>query len=344
MLISRLLNQREGSSPFTLVLDTLEQSAKPLLREYIRRAQVRPSPELCRCLYFQLSKNPTIFLSFETPRAPTGIDTFIPCWNQASQQIAQSVFTAVSAANKRCVLIIDSLTSLSKASVQPQSDVNLTAFLMSLLQPPRGTQAAVSLVAVYHLDIPLHRSAAPYAPSPLSLLEYLATTIITVHSLPIVLAEKQARERSLAAPLFGLVEEKQGVLVGLKSQMPIKPEDRGFVLQLEHRRKSGRGVLEWYFLPEKIPPKMHPSSFREIVSLLDDHPLFKQASDMSYGEDQNLAAVTFSLGLTDRQRLERDGVVLPYFDAQKAGGGGEGGRILYDMGVEDDFDEEEEEI
>jgi len=35
-------------------------------------------------------------------------------------------------------------------------------------------------------------------------------------------------------------------------------------------------------------------------------------------------------------------VVLPYFDAQK--GGGEGGRILYDMGEEDDFDEDEDEI
>ena len=52
---------------------------------------------------------------------------------------------------------------------------------------------------------------------------------------------------------------------------------------------------------------------------------------------------TFSLGLTDKQKAAREGVVLPYFDAQK-GEGGEGGRILYDMGSEDDFDEEEDEI
>jgi elongator complex protein 5 len=37
-------------------------------------------------------------------------------------------------------------------------------------------------------------------------------------------------------------------------------------------------------------------------------------------------------------------VVLPYFDAQQGNGPGEGGRILYDMGEEDDFDEEEDEI
>jgi elongator complex protein 5 len=49
--------------------------------------------------------------------------------------------------------------------------------------------------------------------------------------------------------------------------------------------------------------------------------------------------------LTEKQRKDRDGVVLPYFDAQK-GEGGEGGRILYEMGAEDreDFDDEENEI
>ncbi len=56
---------------------------------------------------------------------------------------------------------------------------------------------------------------------------------------------------------------------------------------------------------------------------------------------------TFSLGLTEKQRRDREGVVLPYFDAQTdaGGGGGEGGgRILYEMGREDDFDDEEDEI
>jgi elongator complex protein 5 len=52
---------------------------------------------------------------------------------------------------------------------------------------------------------------------------------------------------------------------------------------------------------------------------------------------------TFALGLTAKQRADREGVVLPYVDAQK-GHGGEGGRIFYDMGPEDDFDEEEDEI
>lgn len=218
---------------------------------------------------------------------------------------------------------------------------------MSLLQPQqKSPQSSVSLVAVYHLDIPLRVNDAPYSPSPLSLLEYLATTVITTHSLSILLAEKQARDKSLVAPSFGLAEGKEGLLIGLKTQAKIiRPEENGIVLQLEHRRKSGRGVLEWYFLPSKAATTKSPATaFKEVVSLLDDHPLFKKAEETVQDTDQELAGVTFELGLTERQRLERDGVVLPYFDAQKAGGGGEGGRILYDMGEEDDFDEEEDEI
>jgi elongator complex protein 5 len=41
LLISKLLNQRDAASPFTLILDSLEQSARPLLAEQIKRANVR---------------------------------------------------------------------------------------------------------------------------------------------------------------------------------------------------------------------------------------------------------------------------------------------------------------
>lgn len=278
------------------------------------------------------------------------MNVFLPCWDKTPTQILETASSAIAKSNKRCLLIIDSLTKLCLNSTTPQSSLNLTAFLMSLLQPPReSTQATVSLVAVHHQDVPVLAAALPYSPNPLTLLEYLATTIITLHSLSTWLAEKEAQSKSLTASLFGLPEQKDGVLVGLKPQRnKLTPAERGLVLQLEHRRKSGRGVLEWYFLPEKAPAKPVPgqtnAAFREHVSLLDDHPRLKDTGQSSSDTDQELAGITFQLGLTDRQRLERDGVVLPYFDAQKAGGTGDGGRILYDMGEEDDFDEEEDEI
>ena len=126
-------------------------------------------------------------------------------------------------------------------------------------------------------------------------------------------------------------------------------EHAGFVLEMEHRRKSGRSVNETFVLP------LDPSA--KDLRLLEDHPAFKNpsTSKVDQGEDagEDFGGVTFDLGLTEKQRREREGVVLPYFDAQKRGRGeidaeegdrGDGGRILYQMGREDDFDEEEDEI
>lgn len=40
LLISKLLSLRDTASPLTLLLDSLEQPASPLIQEYIRRAKV----------------------------------------------------------------------------------------------------------------------------------------------------------------------------------------------------------------------------------------------------------------------------------------------------------------
>lgn len=177
-------------------------------------------------------------------------------------------------------------------------------------------------------------------------MSYLATTIITVHSLSALVAEKAARDRSLPTPVFGLAQEVEGIVIGLKpASKRVNPHEKGIVIELEHRRKSGRGVLEWYFLPSySAPTKATPRTFRETVMLLDDHSLFHRDVEIQAAPDADLTDMTFSLNLTDRQRQERDGVVLPYMAAQKSGATNEGGRILYNMGSEDDFDDEEDEI
>jgi elongator complex protein 5 len=53
LLISKLLNQRDNVSPITIVLDTLEQPAKPLLREYMRRAEVRSVLDSLRVVKYE---------------------------------------------------------------------------------------------------------------------------------------------------------------------------------------------------------------------------------------------------------------------------------------------------
>ena len=191
---------------------------------------------------------------------------------------------------------------------------------------------SISVLTVYHIDIRLSPPGNPYAPSPLTSLEFLATTIFTVHSFEQVLVRKRAADKSLAEPVFGLEERKDGVIVGLGANDP-----KGLVLEMNHRRKSGRNVEDTFFLP--------PLTSKDKVILLDDQPLYRrpdQEAVRSAADEVAAELSTFDLSLTEKQRRAREGVVLPYFDAQA--GGGEGGRILYDMGVEDDFDEEEDEI
>jgi len=93
--------------------------------------------------------------------------------------------------------------------------------------------------------------------------------------------------------------------------------------------------------------KVGPGAAGSKICLLDDHPLYAApqtgdglGTDIEGGEEEPES--TFNLGLTEKQKRDREGVVLPYFDAQS--GGGDGGRILYEMGREDDWDPEEDEI
>lgn len=52
LLLQKLLNLRDGASPLTLVLDSLEQSGRPVVREFMNRAKV--GPELFVPLSFSL--------------------------------------------------------------------------------------------------------------------------------------------------------------------------------------------------------------------------------------------------------------------------------------------------
>lgn len=159
---------------------------------------------------------------------------------------------------------------------------------------------------------------------------------------------KRARDKSLQEPVFGLEERREGVLVGLRG----RGDDvgSGVVVRMEIRRRSGRGVVEDFVM--LAPASSSTAGAKDklaMVMLLDEHPLYTsvpiiQGEIEKEGDEE--VQTTFNLGLTEKQKRDREGVVLPYFDAQKEGGGTEGGRILYEMGAEDreDFDDEEDEI
>lgn len=369
LLLQKLLNLRDNASPLTLVLDTLEQGATPVLQEFTTRAKVR---FWARFFYYdrpltplQISHTKVIFISFSTIKRPANAHVLVratgkplqklraeitshypalppPTARTASSPSSQSeqhtpLHTASGAIfqltwSLETLLIIDTLNPLSTTNPR-----HLTAFLSSLLTHP-----SISLLATYHTDVPLALAPSAlgeYEPHPLTVLNHLATAVLRVSSLHQAVERRRARDRSLSEPAWGLAEGREGVLVGVKGPVG---SDGGVVVEMELRRRSGRAVVERFVLA----PGAQGSSAAGALSLLSDHPLFAAppGTDDDQGEDEDLAETTFNLGLTEKQRKDRDGIVLPYFDAQKDIGGGEGGRILYEMGREDDFDDEEDEI
>ncbi|KJZ71859.1 hypothetical protein HIM_08704 [Hirsutella minnesotensis 3608] len=328
LLLQKILNLRDAASPLTLVLDSLEQTASSLLSELYARAKV--------------SKTKVIYVSFATAKKPRGAHVLVKAAGRDLRTVRSELvahypsFRPTQAKEKpsqRAAVIIDSLNSLATADSR-----SLAAFLSSILTP------AVSIVAVYHTDVPivLPKAVTDYEPPPLTVLSHLATAVLRLSSLHHEVERQKARDRALQEPEWGLREEREGILVGLRPGTSAE-HGRAVVVDMELRRRSGRTVPEKFILSPCDPRADNPGPGR--LCLLTDHPMFSKAgAGDEAGEDGGEPESTFNLGLTEKQRKDREGVVLPYFDAQTDIGAGEGGRILYDMGREDDFDDEEDEI
>lgn len=90
-----------------------------------------------------------------------------------------------------------------------------------------------------------------------------------------VLAQKAARERSQVDPIFGLGAGIEGVVVGKGAN-----GERGVVLEMEHRRRSGRGVREWFVLSART----EKGEGKGEVALLEDHPEYRALEKRDGGE------------------------------------------------------------
>ena len=192
---------------------------------------------------------------------------------------------------------------------------------------------------MYHEGYPAStdvKQTSLYSPSNLTLLEYLATTIVHVLSLTQAKAKHDALAMSRAEPGFGLEEYRHGTILGQGVNI-----GSAVLVEMEHRRKSGR-MVGLSFVLSTIASGSSLKTSEQRITLRDDHVAFRPTAGPETGDAADFASGTFNLKLTEKQRQARDGVVLPYFDAQT--GGGQGGRILYEMDREDDFDEEEDEI
>ncbi|KAL9046158.1 MAG: hypothetical protein Q9214_000933 [Letrouitia sp. 1 TL-2023] len=63
LLLTRLFSLRDGASPFTLVLDSVEQVGRPVVTRFLEGRKA--------------SKTKIIYISYETPNSPRGVDVFI---------------------------------------------------------------------------------------------------------------------------------------------------------------------------------------------------------------------------------------------------------------------------
>ncbi|GFP55475.1 elongator complex protein 5 [Trichoderma asperellum] len=284
LLLQRLLNLRDAASPLTLLLDNLEQPARPVISELMTRAK--------------LAKTKIIFLSFSTLRKLREADVFIKATGKDLNAVSRELLS------------------------------HYPAF-----QPAAVKDKTVQII--------LPKSFNEYEPHPFALLNHLATAILTLSNLQQEIERQKARNRSVVEPEWGLKEDREGVLIGLTEKS--KSEDQGgVVINMELRRRSGRAVDEKFILMPTSAATTKAGLGK--LCLLTDHSMFKKP-EADQGEDgEEQPESTFNLGLTEKQRKDREGIVLPYFDAQTDIGAGEGGRILYEMGREDDFDDEEDEI
>ncbi|KAI1814500.1 Elongator complex protein 5 [Poronia punctata] len=338
LLLQKLLNLRDSASPLTLVLDTLEQSGKHVLREFMTRALI--------------SKGKIVYVSFATLSRPADVDVWIRARGKTPTALHSEIVSHYPLGHsQKVLLIIDELNPM--ASSIP---MDLAMFLSSLV-----TSSSISLVGLYHTDVPLSLPvllSSSYTPHPLTVLSHLATSVLRVANLHHAIEQRRALNRSLREPEFGLDEGTEGVLVGLGLRNGKTAADvsgrtgtapsQGIVLEMELRRRSGRAVAEAFVLvPAGRTSDVTKAYTPSKLYLLSDHPAFLDASQVSNpqdGDGEGEPQSTFNLGLTEKQRRDREGIVLPYFDAQSDIGAGEGGRILYEMGREDDFDDEEDEI
>jgi elongator complex protein 5 len=325
LLMHRVLSPRTQTSPFTLILDDLNQSAAPFTSELIRRA---------------FSQNVHVFkLAFESKASHSAI-SHIPAYGpQNAEQILADLDSAM-ANHHKSLVVIDSMYDL----------INVKGMEMSAIFNLVTMKYNSCLVGVWHQDLVTRTDPEQvYIPAPLKRTIFMATTIITCKSFAHALADKVAEERSLARPTRGLLNAAEGVVQSMHAN-----DTRGIVLEAEFRRKSGRDESETYFLRTTMatdyndPPQgmVLGALKQEFVTLIDMVPAYNDKETIELiqlaGDDMD---TTFNLDLTDKQKQARQEVVPPYFDAQKQmGEAGEGGRILYDMGPEDDFDEEEDEI
>ncbi|BFZ61774.1 hypothetical protein YB2330_002850 [Saitoella coloradoensis] len=307
-LLTRLLTFKQANaSPLISFLPTLSQSLVPVTRSFVKRALLQD----LRVLYVTSESNTKHVRNIygaeteviETLRtSPDGSS-----YNRLSvTQTLGEIRSRITSANwtpGKYILVIDSLRYIDAD--------NVAAFVGAL-----ASLRPLSVLVTCSTSVP--EVDGTYSPGKETLLRYLSTTIISPF------------------------EEKTFGAVSLDDEKPMWPlqlsaqRQKDLLLTVEHRRKSGRAVLE------ECVFNIVSSTVRLYTPPAPSLPPPKEEPSV---DDVMAGLTTFNLGMTERERKQKEGVVLPHFSAQDLGGEkdekGDEGSIWYEPGSEDDYDPED---
>lgn len=288
--LSRILSFRY-LSPLLILSDTILQSAYPLLTHFEECARAEKL-KVIRIGYSQRSDVCTI--TRPSPKTPS---TYKPIDGLISE--IESLIRSASTSEKHKILL--SIPDLN--DFLANNPAHLTTFLSALIAL---SPARISVCAIHHTDLPLLQYPS-HLPSPSTLLGYLATTIITVQSLTHVVAKRTAALKSQISHV-DLDLEGKDILSPLGSNHPT------LVLTVESRRKSGRAVFEECVYDSQAQKILVTVPELSIALPSDKQKMEeKKAEDAYMGEDE----IGFKIGLTDKQKANRDNYELPHFQAQR---------------------------
>ncbi|CAI4039560.1 hypothetical protein SMKI_08G2280 [Saccharomyces mikatae IFO 1815] len=249
---------------------------------------------------------PIVYISFETVNKPIYCTQFIDATQMDFVHLVRQITSYLPAATtiqaKKHMVIIDSLNYISTD--------HITRFLSEIASPH------CTILATYHKDIKdgdhtvISGSNSNY-PDKLTLLQFMATTILDIDVM--LTGNHDTDEVSELLNEFRIPR-------GLNNDI--------FQLRFVNKRKSGRS-LEYDFM---VNSKTHEY---ELLSTKQED----ENSGNGLETPETLQGLTtFNLGTSNKQKLAKDQVALPFLEAQSFG---QGGAIVYEYEKDDDYDEED---
>lgn len=248
-----------------------------------------------------------MYISFETVNKPSYCTQFIDATQMDFVHLVKQIISYLPAATatqaKKHMVIIDSLNYISTE--------HITRFLSEIASPH------CTMVATYHKDIKdENRTVIPDRnnnyPDKLTLLQFMATTILDIDVV-----------------LTGTLDTEEVSELLNEFRIPRGLNNDIFQLRLVNKRKSGRS-LEYDFI---VNSNTHE------YELLSTTKQEEESSSNGLETPEMLQGLTtFNLGTSNKQKLAKDQVALPFLEAQSFG---QGGAIVYEYEKDDDYDEED---